>query len=196
MRSKENLVTILRRLRLESDRGAPFGFDRGLTDEEFLRVERVTGLQFPRDLRALLSEALPVSYQGTGFPDWRSAPPDRLRALVNRPTEELLWSVRISRSWLPRWGERPADLDDALAVAGAELKKVPALIPVYGHRYLPAIPSREGNPVFSIAGFDVIYYGNDLVNYLDNEFLRNKSSPLSFAETPRHIDFWSDLAAK
>ena len=194
MRS-ESLVSILRRLRLESDRGAPFRFDSGLSDEEFLRIETAIGLEFPPDLRAFLSEALPISDQGNRFPNWRSAAPEAMRGMVNRPIEELLFSVRVNRSWLPRWGERPPDLEEAVSVAGAELESVPPLIPVYGHRYLPATPCRVGNPVFSVAGFDVIYYGTDLANYLDNEFLRHKMGSLYFPVQPTHIDFWSDLAA-
>ena len=161
----------------------------------FERIEAVIGFRFPRDLRALLSEALPVSSHGHGFPNWRSATSDGLREMVHQPTEEILWSVRVNGSWMSQWGERPPNLAEALEVVRAELAKAPSLIPVYGHRYLAVGPAREGNPVFSIAGFDVICYGNDLVNYLDNEFLRAAGTPLFFTDAPRHIDLWSDLAA-
>ena len=195
MRPRESLVSIVRRLRLESDRGAPFRFETGLRDEEFERIEAAIGFRFPRDLRALLSEALPVSSGRNGFPDWRSATSDGLREMVQQPMEEILWSVRVNGSWMSQWGERPPNLANALQLVRAEVAKAPSLIPVYSHRYLAAGPAREGNPVFSIVGFDVVYYGNDLVNYLDNEFLRAPGTPLFFTDAPRHIDLWSDLAA-
>ena len=138
MGSKESLFGTLQRLRLESDRGAPFRFEQGLADDEFARIEGVIGVAFPRDLRALLSEALPVSNKPGGFPEWRSASPQVLRKLVDSPTEELLWSIDVNKSWPRNWGDRPDALHDALSVARAELAKAPPLIPVYGHRYLPA----------------------------------------------------------
>ncbi|MCP4084980.1 MAG: hypothetical protein GY745_08005 [Actinomycetia bacterium] len=45
----------------------------------------------------------------------------------------------------------------------------PMLIPVYAHRYLPSEPCRSGNPVLSVMQTDVIYYGQNLVEYVEND---------------------------
>jgi hypothetical protein len=50
------------------------------------------------------------------------------------------------------------------------LSGVPALVPVYKHRYLPTMPSESGNPVLSVVQTDIIYYGNDLLDWFDYEF--------------------------
>ena len=44
------------------------------------------------------------------------------------------------------------------------------MVPVYGHRYLPAGRGSYGHPVLSIYQTDIIVYGTDLADYIDNEF--------------------------
>jgi hypothetical protein len=70
---------------------------------------------------------------------------------------------------------------------------VSRLIPVYGHRYLPENPQEEGNPVFSVVGYDIVYYGSNLANYFDNEFGRSAKNELRLGPT-KHIELWSDVA--
>lgn len=43
------------------------------------------------------------------------------------------------------------------------------LIPVCGHRYLPAEPCSAGNPVLSVYQMDIIVYGRDLAAYFAAE---------------------------
>jgi hypothetical protein len=55
-----------------------------------------------------------------------------------------------------------------------------------------------GNPVFSVYQTDVIHYGSDLENYLQNEFsyhLRGPGEYWQMEGQPREIDFWSMLVA-
>jgi hypothetical protein len=63
---------------------------------------------------------------------------------------------------------------------------VPPLVPLYGHRYLPTVPSYTGNPVLSVMQTDIIYYGNDLLDWFDYEFRRQ-----SVEREPRKVPFWS-----
>ncbi len=89
------------------------------------------------------------------------------------------------------WGPQPQRLADALAVARAEVAKAPVLIPVYGHRYLPAGPELAGNPVFSVWQTDIIYYGYDLASYFHEDF--QVPLPAWAAKSPRRIRFWEEL---
>ena len=73
------------------------------------------------------------------------------------------------------------------------LKGVPQVVPIYGHRYLPAEPAPQDPPVFSIYQTDVIYYGDDLVDYVAHEFNGPPLHP-SPVVGHRRIPFWSDLA--
>ncbi len=70
----------------------------------------------------------------------------------------------------------------------------PKLIPLIGHRYLPEEPHESGNPVFSVFGFDTIYYGTDLDDYFKREnTTHDLRLPLSQF---KQIRFWSDLVAR
>lgn len=50
------------------------------------------------------------------------------------------------------------------------LAQAPTMVPVYGHRYLPAGRGTWGHPVLSMYQTDIICYGADLVDYINREF--------------------------
>jgi hypothetical protein len=160
----------------------------GLSEAELASVEDRLQIRFPPDLRTFLAEGLPV---GNGFPDWRSESADRLRARLQAPVDGVLWDVEHNAAWLADWGKRPERAEEALRVAREHLEQAPALVPVYGHRYIPTDPPQAGNPVLSIHQSDIIVYGPDLATYLEAEF--NSSGAARSAATPRHIAVWSDL---
>ena len=161
----------------------------GLTTHEVDRAEFVIGAKFPPDLCALLSEGLPL---GKGFPNWREPDSETIRNQLAWPLDGMAFSIENNQFWLNDWGERPAVLAQALAIARTKVADAPRLIPVYGHRYIAAEPELDGNPIFSVHQTDIIFYGDDLATYLRCEF--NK---LSYAEAVhdglRRIRFWSEL---
>jgi hypothetical protein len=71
------------------------------------------------------------------------------------------------------------------------VSNAPRLIPIIGHRFIPAEPAQSGNPVFSMFGFDTIYYGADLREYFSNEL----SGTYQIGPV-RRIPFWSDLVER
>ncbi len=168
-------------------RDVPLG--PGLDEEELGAAEAVLGCTFPPDLRGLLSAALP---QGAGFPDWRHPASAELVATLAQPVEGLCSGVR-NGWWWPQWGRRPDDARRAVGIARARLSGVPRLIPVFGHRHVPADPPLSGNPVFSVFQTDAMVSGADLRDYLHREFggdeIRKGPSPVL-----RPIRFWSELA--
>jgi len=164
-------------------------FDSGLTESEIRTVEAHFDFRFPADLCALLQTALP---RGPLFPDWRMPESTALADRLAWPFDGIAFDIEHNVFWLDSWGPRPAALSDALAVARATVESAPRLIPIFGHRYLPAEPEAAGNPVFSVYQTDIICYGVDLRRYLLCEFGR-----LDFAEAtrgePRRIRFWTDI---
>ena len=82
----------------------------------------------------------------------------------------MLFDVDHNGVWHPTWGERPAGLHEALETARLRLAQVPKMVPVYGHRFLPAGRGTYGHPVLSIWQTDIIYYGVNLVDYVRQEF--------------------------
>jgi hypothetical protein len=164
----------------------------GLTDDEFARVGRRFGFTFPPDLRAFLATGLPVS---DSWVDWRSASEAAIRERLNWPLEGICFDIENNVFWLDEWGERPATLDEAFDIARRAVAEAPVLIPICSHRYIPADPSESGNPVFSVYQTDIIYYGADLLDYLQNEFSYHFGrAGYAITKTPRRVRFWSRLA--
>lgn len=190
----------MRRLR----RRSVCAIDPGLTDAEFELIEREFGFQFADDHRVFLAAGLPVNTRpelrvpgviytySEPWPDWRYADRDKLRGLLNSPCEGVLFDVEHNNFWYDRWGPRPADTASAMAAAKQQLAQAPMMVPVYGHRYLPAERGTFGHPVLSIWQTDIIYYGLDLADYIDQEF--GRSGSIEEAREPRaSVEFWRDL---
>jgi hypothetical protein len=176
----------------------------GLTDEELARIEREFGFEFADDHRAFLAAGLPVntrpeplrpgvSYtRSEPWPDWRNGDRGKLRDLLNWPAEGVLFDVEYANFWYGGWGPRPTDVASALAAATRMLAAVPTMVPVCGHRYLPAGRGTFGHPVLSMWQTDIIYYGLDLADYVDREF--GPGSPVKGSWAPQAtVEFWKDL---
>ncbi len=163
----------------------------GLADEEFRRVERCFGFRFPPDLREFLATGLPIS---GSWVDWRGADEAAVRERLNWPLEGICFDIKHNAFWLNDWGERPAKLEAAFDIARRAVAQAPVLIPICSHRYLPAEPFDRGNPIFSVHQTDIIYYGADLMDYLQNEFSYYFGrAGHSVTKTPRPVRFWSRL---
>jgi hypothetical protein len=192
MMDDEYLQLVMTRLQ---ERGVPV--DSGLTKDEVRRIEKALEFTFPPDLKEVLQHALPATLPPPGalrrgrFPNWRHEKESSLRYRLDWPTNGLIEAIVDRGLWLSTWGDRPADLETELAVVHRAVTAAPKLIPVYGHRFMPSVPSQAGNPVLSIMGTDIIYYGYDLASYFCAEF--QVPTPAWAAKEPRYIPFWSDL---
>lgn len=162
---------------------------KGLRDRELDLLEQGLQFRFSEEHRDFLSRVLPV---GDAWPDWRSGDREALAGRLAWPVEGTLFDVRQNGFWPLSWGERPSAQDDALELARTRLARVPQLVPVYSHRYLPAGPADGPAPVFSVHQTDVIYYGDNLADYIAYEF---KLPGASRGNHPQlRVPFWSDLA--
>lgn len=161
----------------------------GLSDLEIARIEERFGFRFPPDYRDLLHRWLPVSHKCI---DWRRGSDEMIRERLAWPFEGIRFDIKHASFWLPEWGPRPAALDDAIAIARRAVDDAPRLIPIRGHRYIPAEPHAAGNPVFSVYQTDIIYYGANLVEYLAKDLLPNVTAR-RLNHPIRRIRFWSRL---
>ncbi|MFD8708041.1 hypothetical protein ACFV1W_36600 [Kitasatospora sp. NPDC059648] len=166
------------------------GIGPGLSEQELDDVEARFGFRFAADHQVFLSAGLP--HGSRGWPDWRHGDPEDLRERLSLPVEGVLFDVEHNGFWHPTWGPRPEAVPDALRTARGELATVPQLVPVYGHRYLPGpgTHGEAGHPVLSVHQTDIVYYGNDLADYLRHEFTGGPSEPSHARAT---VDFWSHL---
>jgi hypothetical protein len=74
--------------------------------------------------------------------------------------------------------------------ARAHVARVPRLVPVFSHRYLTSDLQFNPSPVFSVEQTDVIFYGDNLLDYVAHEF---RVPPLHPSDRT-HVPFWSELA--
>jgi len=165
-------------------------FHRGLSDTEVEKIERRYRFQFPPDLKSFLEQALPV---GRGFPDWRDGCESDLRDALDWPLEGILFDVEHNGFWMPAWGERPTEIEQAIAVARTNVSNAPQLIPIYSHRYIPSEPHAGDNPVFSVYQADILRYRSSLRSCLAAEFRLGAAEFV--APTPRRIRFWDELVS-
>lgn len=160
---------------------------RGYTADELDRAQSRFGLTFPSDLIELLLDRRPV-----GGTDWNNEA--MVRSQLAWPFEGLLFDVEENGLWWPEWGGRPARQAERAEVLREVLHRAPKLIPIFGHRYLPATPGRAGNPVFSVYQSDIIHYGANLLDYIDRE--ENGWASQAWPKDLREIEFWSEMARR
>lgn len=159
---------------------------KSYTDVELDQVQATYGLTFPADFVALLKD--PAPWHGY---DWRSD--DLLiRNALAAPLSGLIFDVENNELWPQAWGPRPADAVQREQIVTDIVAAAPKLIPLYGHRYLPCEPEETGNPVFSIHQSDIIYYGENLADYLAREF--GAAVPRPPSGPFKRIRFWSEPA--
>jgi len=178
---------------IERMKSAGIQFDKGLTDCEIDHIERLYEIKFPASLRQFYSQALPISEDEHGFPEWRDFSDANIAKIKERIDVQYKWLLHdVQRdSWLAAWGERPHTEGEITARFIEVSRSAPKLIPLYAHRYMPMLEGAENPPVISTVGIDTIYYGSDLNNYLRNEFLNKKRT--FYTTKCMHIPFWSDI---
>lgn len=179
----ELVIEAVDRLRL-----AGVELEAGLSDREFANIEKSLGFAFGPEHREFLATVLPA---GDRWPDWRHATSDALRGRLDWPADSVIFDVLNNGFWPSSWGERPEDAAAAEGKARAQLDRVPSLVPIYAHRYLAADPAYVPSPVFSVYQTDVIYYGDNLLDYIAHEF---SSPPRHPSPQRQYVPFWSDLA--
>lgn len=180
---------------IEEMKRAGLDFDAGLTDEEVDAAEKRFEFNFPPDLRNLLQYALLRTTDSQGrphSPNWRDLDDPFTVAMFKPPVESFLWDMEHNDFWLTSLGPKPKDVEDAQKVMIEALNRAPKLIPLFAHRFLPAIPCEENNPVISFwQPSDTIYYGVNLYDYFETEFL--KKPYMSTGIVPKRVPFWSSL---
>jgi len=167
-------------------------FESGLSQAEIQELERQYAFAFPSDLKDFLMFALPTSQ---GFLNWRRASNDEIVYSLTWPYEGMCFDIEQNSFWLEKWGQQPASLDEAFSIARKAIEQAPTLIPINGHRYIPDRPNEAGNPIFSVYQTDIVYYGCDLADYLQNEFSYYFGRSEHFLKGEiKYIEFWSQFA--
>ena len=164
----------------------------GLSPTELDNIESALGFPLPPDFRYLLANIR--DDDGVLFP-WKNFDKQKYDQTIEWVWEGIAFDIENNAEWMEdRWGVRPKSPSERLAIARKDFESWPRLLPVYGHRFLPATPCKDGNPVFSIMQTDIIYYGANLAHYLANEFIDQDRDLHVNKPDIRHIPIWSEFA--
>jgi len=163
----------------------------GMSAADVQHVEAELGFRLPKDFSYFLQN---VQDPGSVLFPWAAFNIDKYNELIGWVLHGIEFDVEHNKEWLDRWGKRPRATHDALELARRDFSTWPKLLPIFGHRFLAAEPCREGNPVFSIMQTDIIYYGADLANYLEMEFLPSATSRAVDFSRIKQVPVWSDFA--
>ncbi len=162
----------------------------GLTQEEFSKIEELYHFRFPLPLQLFLKEVLPIE---KGFYNWRDFSPGNISRITNaiESPKRFLHQIINEIDWCDDWGKEPKNLENKAKLIKNKIITAPDLIPIFAHRYMP-VCALQNPPVISVHGADVIYYGENLENYLEIEFGDKKQASINF-ESIEYIPFWTDL---
>lgn len=164
----------------------------GYTRQELDTIQERWGLRFPLDLIDLLREHRPILDGPAAF-DWLLSDPLKIQASLDWPFEGFWFDVEQNDVWWPEWGQKPESSTEQRSRLQQIFAGAPKLIPLYGHRYLPAEPFERGNPVFSVYQTDVICYAINLSDWIERE--RDGWSSKDWSPI-KEIPFWSEALRK
>ena len=161
----------------------------GLTSDKVEQIEKIYKIVFPKSLQDFLMTALPVS---KGFYNWRNKEQDNIEYIKNMIIQPIKYISDMPEEiyWCEDWRKEPTDKD----VFKKEVKRLeiaPKLIPIFSHRYMPMLSSANP-PIISVHVVDIIYFGEDIRDYLEVEFGEKKQNMINF-ENINPITFWTDI---
>lgn len=165
-------------------------FEPGLTTDEIVKIEKLYAIKFPKSLKVFLMEGLPIS---KGFYNWRNFELNNvefIKSIIYKPLKDINDSAE-EVYWCEEWGEEPVSTADKVKSVRERLKKAPTLLPLFSHRYMPETVDNKP-PVISVHGIDIIYYGENLEDYLEVEFGEKEQDEINF-ERISPIPFWSEI---
>jgi len=161
----------------------------GLSPYELSEIETRFEFEFSTDHRNLLERVLPV---GNPWVNWREESDESIRDRFD-VARGILFDVENDAFWPETWGIKPTSVAQQLTIAAEQVSRWPRLVPLFAHRYMPAAPAPTGSPVFSVHQTDVIPYGDNLLDYLRQEFGPVDRDYPRRPFTPEVYDVWTQL---
>jgi len=165
-------------------------FESGLTSTEIKRAEAIYSFRFPKSLCDFLMQALPVS---KGYYNWRDVTEkniDYIKHIIEKPVNDLC-SMAGDIEWSDEWGNKPGTIREKVERIRERAKSAPKLVPIFCHRYMPIVDIEDA-PILSIHGTDIIYYGENLTDYIKVELGEKRQEKINF-QNIKKLPFWSDL---
>lgn len=155
----------------------------GLTDVELLKFENEMGFTFPQSLRNFYKVMNGLNKPGINIGGDDETPPEYLPVFYSYPQDIEL--IKETISWIL---DANSITEDKLLPSG-----ISRIFPVFIHRFvLIDIP---GNPMLSMYGNDIIYYGDNISKLLIKDIFRYVKMPKRYKSrigADIEIKFWLD----
>ncbi|WP_339099711.1 hypothetical protein [Candidatus Enterococcus lemimoniae] len=167
-------------------------FEIGMDNKEIEKIEKIYKIRFPLDLKKFYGYGLPVSYS---FVNWRDLSKENIeknKLRIQAPIKGIKESLNDVDWDEVYWGKEPKDEKERNKKILDHLNQAPRLIPIYSHRYISELELTP-NPVISIVGSDIIYYGETLFSYLQYEFKLKEKNIEYYKKKKNFIPFWSEI---
>lgn len=161
-------------LMIERLKNAGISFDKGLSNEEFVKIESVLGVRFPSEIKSFLVCGLPV---GDHFFNWRDLSPANVQKCYDfQHSIDNAFRFDLENNF----DDLQALLGESLSRAGypelssetvlAYLHRSARLIPFYAHRCF--FDGMDHMPIVSFwQPVDSVFFGENFEDYLEVEFL-------------------------
>lgn len=168
-------------------------FEQGLTQSEIKKIESEYSLKLPQDFIDFYTHVVLI---GDLFYNWRDFSKENISKNKEKMTkyieQGITFDIENNNFWYKKWGRKPLDKHQQLAVFFKEFAHIPKLIPIYGHRFMPTtIANNAELPIISVSQTDVIYYGHNILDFLERQFL--EKDPMNVEQAYETIPFWTDL---
>lgn len=171
-------------------------FEKGLSNEEIMQAEKAFDIKFPAEIKYFLSLSLPVS---EGFSNWRDCSKKNIEKIkgFQQIIEEAFIFDFDNNSLADYFKNIFPNIYSETELRKAILNYLhssPKLVPFYKHRCF--INGMDNMPIISFSQpTDTIFYGANLSDYLEREFL-SKPSQLKI-ESIQHkfqdTGIWKDI---
>jgi len=166
---------------------------KGLTADEIIQIEDFYDIVFNIDHKNYLLKCI---FIGEGFYDWRNDAKSnvkKIKEMLNWPLEGILFDIEHNNYWPTEIEIQPQILEEKKNIfAEYYLNNIPKLIPIFSHRYMCSEPQKIGAPVYSVYQTDIIYYGDNIVDYFVKEFRLNIKTNYNKWERDDTI-YWSQF---
>ena len=193
-------------------------FSKGLNGDEFAKIEFIYNFKFPKELKAFYSEALPIEQSAKNpyftFPVWNNFSVEnisRIEQWMNEPKKRILDEFKNDGTLLTDLFGccniapfEPKEYENKFSEEQKEkhfyeleklLSSIEMLIPIFAHRYL-VLSDKERQPILSCYGTDIILYGSDLADYLQNEFLGKKLNGIYTSDNINNLAGWKKFVVR
>ena len=151
-------------------------FEKGLNEDEISKVENAYEIKLPIVWKEFFKTALPISRGFYNLRNFSAKNVEMIKMVMNCPFEDFKEKLENEKLPTRLYGE---------------FENAPKLFPIFYHRYIPS-GIYDDPPVFSIMGTDIIVYGKNISDWVQNEYYP-ESARIYLKKIKTKVPFWMSI---